>query len=179
MARNVEIKARAQAFAHQSRLAAGLATGPVELLRQRDTFFYVPTGRLKLREFANAPAELIQYDRPNRSGPSTSTYTRIAVPDPVLLKDALGRALGVRAVVEKERRLLIVGCTRIHLDRVAGLGEFIELEVVLGQGEQESRGARIAHELMAALGIAPADLIEEAYVDLLLDKRKPGSSRGR
>ena len=55
----------------------------------------------------------------------------------------------------------------MHLDRVEGLGHFLELEVVLSEGEPSTRGVAEAHTLMAALGIAPTQLIEEAYVDLL------------
>ncbi|TVR75585.1 MAG: adenylate cyclase, partial [Marinilabiliales bacterium] len=51
MAQNIEIKAKAVNFDRQVRIAAGLAGQPPELLTQMDTFFNVPYGRLKLREF--------------------------------------------------------------------------------------------------------------------------------
>lgn len=59
------------------------------------------------------------------------------------------------------------GRTRIHLDRVRGLGEFLELEVVLRDGESAELGVQEAHELMALLGVGDSQLIEGAYVDLL------------
>lgn len=61
----------------------------------------------------------------------------------------------------------MIGRTRVHLDDVKGLGHFLELEVVLNEGEPAEAGIEEAHALMAQLGIAPAQLIEEAYVDLL------------
>ena len=67
----------------------------------------------------------------------------------------------------KERTLFLVGRTRIHLDAVQGLGSFMELEVVLEDGETPEAGVREAHELMARLGIGPSQLVEVAYVDLL------------
>jgi adenylate cyclase class IV len=55
----------------------------------------------------------------------------------------------------------------VHLDRVEGLGDFLELEVVLRDGEPLDAGVAEAHALMAQLGVAPDALIEGAYVDLL------------
>jgi adenylate cyclase class IV len=55
----------------------------------------------------------------------------------------------------------------VHLDRVEGLGEFLELEVVLAEGEDAKAGVEEAHALMAAFGITPSQLIDGAYVDLL------------
>lgn len=176
MARNVEIKAHARAFARQSELAEGLATRPPELLEQVDTFYAVPRGRLKLRESAEGSAELIQYRRVDSREPSTSDYVRVPVPDAVSLKAALANALGIRAVITKTRRLLWVDRTRIHLDQVETLGEFIELEVVLAEDEKEADGVSIAQALMKALEIEADDLLARAYVDLLESAASPGSA---
>jgi adenylate cyclase class IV len=77
-------------------------------------------------------------------------------------------------VVGRERRgqaprrgaRFLVGRTRIQLDRVEGLGSFVELEVVLGPGEAEEVGAREGERLLAALGIAAAPRIAGSYADL-------------
>ena len=164
--RNVEIKARARDPEKQARLAEQLASGPAERLVQEDTFFVVPSGRLKLRVFAAGAGELIQYERRDAKLPSESRYLCVPTPDPEALRAALTRALGVRAVVRKTRTVHLAGRTRIHLDRVEGLGEFIELEVVLAPGEDTSQGVAVARELMALLEIEEDDLVEAAYVDL-------------
>jgi adenylate cyclase class IV len=70
-------------------------------------------------------------------------------------------------VVEKRRQVIHIGQTRLHLDDVVGLGIFLELEVVLRENQSSEEGAAIALELMAALGIEPASLIDVAYIDLL------------
>ncbi len=167
MGSNIEIKARARDFHRQQKLAAQLATGDPQHLYQEDTFFKAPTGRLKLRDFGTGSGELIQYQRENSPAPTESRYVLSPTSEPATLKTALANALGVRAVVTKKRTVYLVGRTRIHLDQVENLGEFIELEVVLTPGEQPETGHRIACELMKELEIEDTDLVESAYVDLL------------
>ena len=72
--------------------------------------------------------------------------------------------------MRKHRTLYLVGRTRVHLDRVEDLGDFLELEVVLSEAEPSELGVAEARGLMAALGISPEQLIEGAYLDLLLRK---------
>src|SRR5262245_25149106 len=131
MARNVEIKARITSIDAVLPRARALAAGEPELIIQDDTFFAVPHGRLKLREFADGSAELIHYQRADGTGARLSDYVRTPLPSPSSARDALERALGAAGRVRKRRLLLLAGQTRIHLDRVEGLGDFVELEVVL------------------------------------------------
>ena len=167
MARNIEIKARIGQPAELHAAAAVLADGPARLIAQEDVFFNVPTGRLKLRFLSLSRGELIFYRRDDISGPKTSTYSVVETDCPGALRALLAAALGERAVVRKQRHLYLVGRTRIHLDAVEGLGDFLELEVVLADSEPSADGEREAAALMAKLGVDPRDLIEGAYVDLL------------
>ena len=167
MARNVEIKARIDSVEAVLPRALALADGPPEPIAQDDTFFACAIGRLKLRVFADGHGELIAYERPNAAGPKTSDYAITPVADPDALRATLARALGVNGRVVKQRTLLRVGRTRVHLDRVRGLGDFLELEVVLRDGEHAEDGVAIAHELLHRLQIDPARLVSGAYVDLL------------
>jgi predicted adenylyl cyclase CyaB len=167
MPRNVEIKARIAGVDALTQRAARLAdTGPV-VLDQDDTFFSCPNGRLKLRDQFAAGAELIFYQRADASGPKESFYLRVAVADPQAMRALLQQAHGQTGRVRKRRILYLVGRTRIHLDAVEGLGEFLELEVVLGDGESADEGVLEARRIMAALGIEPQQLIRGAYVDQL------------
>lgn len=167
MARNVEIKARMRDAARVRGRALALADGPPELIFQADTFFAVPSGRLKLRAFADGRGELICYERPDASGPKTSRYGIAPVADAAALLAVLTAALPRSGVVRKERELLLAGRTRIHVDRVEGLGEFLELEVVLAEGEDAATGEAEARDLLQRLGIGDDDLVSGAYIDLL------------
>jgi adenylate cyclase class IV len=169
MNRNVEIKARATDFALQQARAAELADSPPELLSQEDTFFRSKRGRLKLRRFDERRGELIYYERGDAPGPSESRYMILPTREPVSLRDALSQALGVSGVVRKQREVYHVAGTRVHMDTVEGLGKFIELEAVLGPDESREDGHARVRELIDALGISDGDLIDRAYIDLLLD----------
>ena len=167
MARNVEIKARIDSIEALLPLALDLADGPPEPIAQDDTFFACAIGRLKLRAFADGRGELIAYQRPDATGPKTSDYAITPVADPDSLRATLGRALGFGGRVIKQRTLLRVGRTRVHLDRVEGLGDFMELEVVLRDGESADDGVAVAHDLLRRLRVDASQLVSGAYVDLL------------
>jgi predicted adenylyl cyclase CyaB len=166
MATNVEIKARVDDLAAVEAHARAIATEPPEDLVQDDTFYKCSHGRLKLRRFADGHGQLIHYLRSDDAGPKVSEYVISATSTPEALHESLSRALGVIGRVRKRRRLYLVERTRIHLDEVEGLGSFVELEVVMRPGEPQESGEATAREVMQALGISPAQLVREAYVDL-------------
>lgn len=174
MARNVEIKARVADFGALQAAAAACADQSPTHIDQDDTFFRCASGRLKLRAFSPAQGELIFYRRADQAGPKESHYVIAPTSAPDALREALTLAHGQAGRVRKRRLLYLVGRTRVHLDRVEGLGDFIELEVVLGDGEAAAVGVREAHELMRRLGIDAASLVAAAYVDLL--KATPDSA---
>lgn len=167
MPSNIEIKARVKDPARRRRLAERLSDTPAEVIEQRDTFFACAHGRLKLRQFAAGPGELIAYARADVAGVKQSDYAIARVAEPAALLAVLTAALGVRRTVRKTRVLFKSGQTRIHLDAVTGLGDFIELEVVLRDGQSAGEGRQMARDLMRALEIREEDLVAGAYADLL------------
>jgi adenylate cyclase class 2 len=163
-------------------------------MRQRDTYFVAPHGRLKLREWSREDinpqiddpggdgeagergATLIAYDRPDSAGTRLSDYLLCPVPDPSMLRESLARALGTWLVVEKRRRLCRWGHTRIHFDRVLDLGPFVELETVVehfsGPETARQEAAEIEHRrVIAALGLERLLAIAGSYSDLLAHAR--------
>lgn len=167
MPSNIEIKAYARDFDEIRRRAEALSDAPVHILPQEDTFFNTPQGRLKLRVLAADQGELIYYARPDQEGPKRSHYHISQTADPENLKRVLELAYGIRGVVRKTRYLYLVGQTRVHLDNVEGLGQFMELEVVMQEEQSDAEGQAIAEGLMASLGVERSDLVEGAYMDLL------------
>lgn len=171
MGANIEVKARATDWERQRALAEKLAGSPPTLIEQVDTFFKVPAGRLKLRHIAPDQGELIFYQRPDQLGPKRSDYSVAVTDRPEALRETLAQALGVWGEVKKRRWLYISdahgGHTRIHFDEVKGLGQHIELEVILQEGQSPEDGERIAEQFRLALDIREDDLIDCAYLDLL------------
>ena len=137
--------------------------------RQVDTFFRVPSesGWLKLRESEGRPAELISYERSTGyAGPRPSNYDIVIVKDPPTWKRLLGRVVPVEIVVEKERTLWIYEHTRIHLDRVQDLGQFIELETVVDERSFEEARAE-TERVVEALALDAAEVLAVPYKDLI------------
>jgi predicted adenylyl cyclase CyaB len=134
--------------------------------RQRDVSCRVPAGYLKLRTASDGPAELIAYARAAGTDPRPSDYDIAPVADPAALEAVLSRSLGMRAVVEKVRRLYLWRHTRIHLDEVTGLGSFLELETVVRGISREDAEAQ-ARELIGILGLDPARFLDRPYLELL------------
>jgi predicted adenylyl cyclase CyaB len=166
MPANIEIKAYAREFDKIRKIAEKISDTPCEVIKQEDTFFITPSGRLKLRVLGEKRAQLIWYTRPDQEGPKRSDYEIFETDNPEKLKSVLGAAYGVRGVVKKTRYLYLVGQTRVHLDDVSGLGQFMELEVVMRNGQPDAEGQAIAEDLMNQLGVSQSDLIDGAYMDM-------------
>ena len=167
MPSNIEIKARVRDFDELRRRAELISDSPVVVIPQNDIFFNVPQGRLKLRVLAPDRGQLIYYQRADQGGPKRSDYHLSETTDPNSLRHVLALAYGIRGVVKKRRYLYLAGQTRIHLDDVEELGQFMELEVVLQDGQGDAEGQAIAEDLMTRLGVERSDLLEGAYMDLI------------
>jgi predicted adenylyl cyclase CyaB len=122
---------------------------------------------MKLRTFSATEAELIFYRRPDQAGPKESVYSIAPVNAPDKIREVLSQAYDQTGRVIKHRTLFLIGRTRVHLDRVEGLGNFLELEVVLEEKEASEDGVAAANELLRKLEIPAENLIEGAYMDLL------------
>ncbi len=165
--RNLELKARDRDPTRSVEVCGKVGAEDKGTLIQRDTYFEVPRGRLKLREEPDAVANLIAYERPDIPGNSKSHYRLIEVSEPAELLDALAAVLGIAVVVSKARRLFIFEGVRIHLDRVDDLGEFIEFEGVAVDGKGPDGFADLLADLRQSFGIRDEDLLRESYSDLL------------
>jgi len=171
MPTNVEIKAR---LLDRSRAEVGaqrLSDSGPETIEQEDVFFHCQDARLKLRLLGPAHGELIRYERTNAAEVRSSRYVIARTEDPQNLLEILRQCLGVAGVVRKTRLLYMVGQTRVHIDRVEGLGDFLELEVAMQPGQGEEEGKQIAEGLLTELGIEKQHLLADSYMDLLAKNR--------
>jgi len=171
---NVESKTRATDLEAVARVVARLGARYEGLLDQVDTYFRVPQGRLKLRETSHrAPdrrvstsCELIRYERPDATGARVSRYERTEIDDAESCRARLLADHGLRGCVRKRRELWMLDSTRVHLDRVEGLGDFVELETV--SAGVPGAADRLAHDrLSVALGLDSDATVEGSYIDLL------------
>jgi homotetrameric cytidine deaminase len=165
--RNVELKARDPDPARSLERCVRLGAEDHGELRQRDTYFRARDGRLKLREQDPGGAELVAYERADEAQARLSRYRLVPVADPAALRAALDAVLGTTVVVDKRRRLFLWEGVRIHLDRVEGLGDFIELEAVAAEGSDLSREEELVARLRVELEIADDALVPVGYSDLL------------
>jgi adenylate cyclase class 2 len=164
--KNLEAKFRLIDLGQAEARATALGYTRRATLNQRDTFFRVAKGKLKLRE-ENGSAVLIYYHR-SESGPlMLSNYEIVPVADPLRTLRILTDALGTIAVVEKVRTLMMRDNVRLHLDRVANLGDFGEIEAVIAAGDDPERSRAAVDEILAALGVRQADLIDVSYFEML------------
>lgn len=169
-ARNVELKARDLDPARSLLVCRALGAEDQGELWQRDTYFLVPHGRLKLREQRPGAAHLIQYERADCPAERESRYHVAAVEQAEAMKTALAAALAVRVVVTKRPRLFLHGPIRIHLDHVESLGHFLELEAVATVGSDLTVEHRLVDQLRNAFGISDDQLVAVGNADQLEHK---------
>ena len=171
--KNLEFKGKVKEPASLEKAFKDNGAAFVESLKQTDTYFAVSKGRLKLREARDKKPELIFYERDETSAAGMeSLYSVLPLPD-LSMKDVLVKALGVKVVVEKERRLLKLKNARIHLDEVKNLGSFLEFEVV-SDGD-DIGNAFLLNELKKLAAPYVEEEINLSYSDLMLSDQSLGS----
>jgi len=170
MPTNIEIKARAGDPEGLRAAVAAMADAGPEVVEQDDTFFACPNGRLKLRVLGSARGVLIFYRRADDAGPKASFYLHSETSDPDGARAVLAGANTEIGRVRKQRTIYRIGRTRVHLDAVEGLGDFVELEVPVDHAATHEAAAAEARRLLGVLGIDAGSLVEGAYVDLLANR---------
>jgi predicted adenylyl cyclase CyaB len=172
MIRNVEIKARCQ---DPGPIRTYLSSQNADFIgtdNQRDTYFNVPAGRMKLRQGSIENA-LIHYRRNDQKGPKTSEVSLFPVTDGDKLASLLQAALGVRVVVDKVREIYFIGHVKFHIDSVQGLGSFIEIEAIDDTDQKSLDELRADCEYyIKAFGISVSDLLTHSYSDMVAEVPK-------
>lgn len=165
MPSNLELKARAPDPDRLLQRLLALNAQRLDTQRQDDEFFDCAQGRLKLRRRDGCDSGiLIFYQRPDQSGAKESTF--FTAPADAALGQVLVQALGSQGRVLKTRQRFQLGRCRVHLDELDDLGSFVELEIQLAAEEGDAVARAELMHWREALGIASADLLEGAYLDL-------------
>ena len=167
---NIEIKARC---ADQAKIREILKSHQADFKgvdHQIDTYFRVATGRLKLRE-GKIENHLIFYEREDKEGPKQSDVILSETEPGSSLKESLTKALGVLAVVDKQREIYFIENVKFHLDNVKGLGTFVEIEAIDAVGDigRDKLLEQCQHYLQL-FEIKESDLLKDSYSDEILKK---------
>ena len=138
---------------------------------QVDTYFKVPRGRLKIRELIGLnKAHLIFYEREDVRDPKESKVWKVNIQDPEAMKELLSQIFPICAVVDKNREIYMFDGVQVHLDKVEGLGEFLEFEKeVLDEPEAIREGRRKLESLLERLDINVRNLLSRSYCDMIME----------
>jgi adenylate cyclase class IV len=159
---NLELKIKTDNFTEIKELLTDIKAEYKGILNQRDVYYQSISGLLKLRT-VNGSQELIRYDRDESGENRFSDYhvMHITAPD---AEKFFNEVLTTETVIEKKRELYIFNNTRIHLDTVTDLGNFLELEtlVISDKDDAEKRFA----EIVALLKLDMSKQIKASYKNL-------------
>lgn len=136
---------------------------------QRDTYFNVSQGRLKLRE-GNIENSFIYYERSNSAEARVAQVILYPHTPNQQLKEILIKVHGVKVVVEKRRKIYFLENVKFHFDTIEGLGTFIEVEALDANGEVELDALKKQCEYYQDFfGVTPSDIVPQSYSDLILE----------
>ncbi|MFG0275325.1 MAG: class IV adenylate cyclase [Phycisphaerales bacterium] len=161
---NIECKLRLRDPDGARRVARGLGAAHAGLLEQEAVFYAHPDLRLKRRATVGRPAEWILYSRSDDATARASRYELLTDTEAQTRFDGLGPPIGT---VRKRRELWLLDNVRIHIDHVDGLGDFLELEAVVGEGHPPENCRASVDRLLAALAPVLGEIVPVAYADLL------------
>lgn len=171
MPKNIEIKARTERIAELRNILLENGANCVGTDAQVDTYFRVNEGRLKLRE-GTIENNLIHYQRENEAAAKLSDILLHRPVDSQSLKSVLTKALGVSITVAKKREIYFIDNVKFHLDKVEGLGNFVEIEAIDTNGDFSKEQLKEQCDYyQQLLGIKAKDLEAFSYSDLLLQSR--------
>lgn len=168
--KNYEFKARVEDLEKYENKLLSLNPVYIGLDHQIDTYFHVQKGRLKLRE-GNIENSLINYDRENIAGSKLSDIILYKHEPNAALKNILVHQLGVKAIVDKKRKIYFIDNVKFHFDVVENLGTFIELEAIDEKDEMSMEALKEQCQFyLHFFELSNTQLIDQSYSDLMLER---------
>jgi predicted adenylyl cyclase CyaB len=165
--KNLELKAHCSDLGAAKKICTRIKARSGGILNQVDSYYNIPSGRIKLREIRGLRAELIYYFRDNKKHAKFSEYEIIKLKNSRNTKKLMKDTLGVLGVVRKRRELFLYQNVRIHLDTVKELGTFVEFEAECKTPSQLKQAPAQIKFLKKAFGIENTRLIAKSYIDLI------------
>lgn len=163
---NLEIKIAVKSLNEVEKKLSALNAENSGVLIQTDIYYKTKNGLLKLR-MENGENQLIHYFRNETVKDRWSDYSVLKINDYKADKFLAG-LFKTEVTVKKSRNLYWYKNTRIHLDKVKGLGTFLELETKLINGKKEAKER--FDFLVNYLQLDAKKQIRQSYRDLLLER---------
>ncbi len=165
---NLELKVKVPSFVGIKKILSEIKAEKISLLEQKDIYYKVNHGLLKLRCEGNEQ-KLIHYNRDESSANRWWNFKLLFINDDKTEK-FLTNFLEVETVVKKKRELFMFDNTRIHLDTVNKLGTFVELETLLIGTKADAR--KRFSSIKNKLELYHYDELRTSYRTLMLAKKK-------
>lgn len=134
---NLEVKIPFKSFAEIKKRLNSINAEFKGTLVQRDVYFKNEHSLLKLR-IENGIESLIRYNRSEKSKDRFSDYDVIHLSSSGTEK-IFNKIFLTEVVVEKKRQLYLFDNTRIHLDKIKLLGNYLELETLVIKDKNDAR----------------------------------------
>lgn len=136
---------------------------------QKDIYYNIDGGRLKLRIINDEIGNLIYYNRNEHNKKRVSNYIISATKNFNELDEILRKLFDIFIIVDKRREIYTYEKVRIHLDKVNKLGSFLEIEVIY---DSLKDAKKIMNDLLNYFSLNENEFIKDSYSDLLTHKFK-------
>jgi len=168
--KNLELKVKCNSHKAVLKVVKKLNAKYEGILKQRDVYFNISPGRLKLRSINNSVHQLIYYKRSNRAAAKFSNYYISEITHPKRVEHILKEIYGIKVIVSKSRKLYLWQNVRIHIDSVKELGKFLEFEIVCTTLQQENESREKMKYLKNVFNIKNSDILRSSYSDMMINK---------
>lgn len=168
MPRNLELKIKFKSFDGVKKKLNQIGAEFTASLNQKDVYYKNKKGLLKLR-IENGAESLIKYKRNENSKDRWSDYSLLKFREGNAEK-FLAELFEIETVVYKKRLLYMYDNTRIHLDKIKGLGNYLELETLVLRGQQNAK--KRFDKIVSLLQLDLKNQVKKSNRDLMLEKQK-------
>ncbi len=167
MPKNFEIKCRIRNLSEIKKILVSDRSYKYSIEKQKDIYYKVKSGRLKLRIINEKNSDLIYYNRKEKNRERVSNFVISSTINFKELNFILTEQFEVMVTVNKKREIFVKDNIRIHLDTVNKLGKFLEIEIMF---KDLKKAKKLMEELKDLLRLNPKDFIKSSYSDLLINK---------